>query len=79
MMIKIISLVDEEEDCMLQVVLDSEHTGAMLYGKNQHNDRIVMVLDDKLLKQLCKDVSKAIKSRAQKTNECGYVKHNDLG
>lgn len=72
-MIKIIGLYDGEEDCSLTVSIDSEHSGVMVYGTNQHNQRVAMLFDDRLLKQMCKDVSKAIKSRAAKANACGKV------
>lgn len=72
-MIKIIGLYEGEEDCSLTVSIDSEHSGVMVYGTNQHNQRVAMLFDDRLLKKLCKDVSKAIKSRAAKANWCGEV------
>lgn len=72
-MIKIIGLYDGEEDCSLTVSIDSEHSGVMVYGTNQHNQRVAMLFDDRLLKQLCNSVSKAIKSRATKANACGKV------
>lgn len=73
MMIKIISLYDGEEDCMMQVSLDSEYSGVLIYCRNQDNEQIAMVFDESLLKQLCNDVSKIIGSRATKSNASGKV------
>lgn len=74
-MIKIIELYDGEEDCSLLVSIDSEHSGVLLYGTNQYKERVSMLFDDRLLKKLCNEVSKSIKSRATKANSCGKVKY----
>lgn len=72
-MISIISLDDEEDASRIQVSIDSKYTGALVYCTNYEGDTVSLIVDDRLLKQLCNQVSKVIKSKAQKTNECGYV------
>lgn len=75
-MIKIISLDDVEDDCTIQVSIDSNCTGAMVYCTNNYGQKVALIVDARLLKQLCNEVSKSIKSRAQKNNMCGYVKED---
>jgi len=77
-MIKIISLYDGEEDSTLEISIDSDCSGVMLYGKNQYDEKIVMDLDSRLFKKLCNEVSKHIGYRAQKTNECGSVENDTV-
>jgi transaldolase len=72
-MIKILSLDDSEDASTIQVSIDSDYTGAMVYCTNDQGDRVSLIVDAQLLKQLCNRVSKAIKLKAQKTNECGDV------
>lgn len=72
-MITFINLKDEEDASSIMVTLDDDCTGAIIYCTNHHGAKLSLIVDDRLLKQLCNQVSKAIKSRAQKTNECGYV------
>lgn len=75
MMITIIGLEDEEDSSTIAVSIDSNNSGALIYCTNHYGDKVALNVDDRLLKQLCNEVSKAIKSRAQKTNECGEVKN----
>ena len=72
-MMTFINLIDEEDASSILISLDDEWTGAVVHCTNHHGDKLSLIVDDRLLKQLCNQVSKAIKSRAQKTNECGYV------
>lgn len=77
-MIHIIGLEDEEDSSTIAVSIESDYTGAMVYCENQYGDKVALTVDIRLLKQLCNQVSKAIKSRAQKTNGCGSVKEKIL-
>lgn len=72
-MIKIITLKDHEEGCSLLMSIDTEHTGVLMYGTNQHGDRVSMLFDVHLVKQLVNEASKAIKARPAGRNECGEV------
>ena len=74
-MITVIGLEDGEDSSTIVVSIDSDYSGAMVYCVNHYGDKVTLSVDNRLLKQLCNDVSKAIKSRAQKTNECGEVKN----
>jgi hypothetical protein len=75
MMITVIGLEDKEDSSTIVVSIDSEDSGALVYGTNHYGDKVVLTVDARLLKQFCNDVSKAIQSKAQKTNECGEVKN----
>ena len=72
-MIKILTVTDQEEACSLLVSIDTEYTGALVYGTNQHGDRVSMLFDVRLLKHFFDEVSKAIKAQPEKHNECGEV------
>ena len=72
-MIKIITVADQEEACSLLVSIDTEYTGALVYGTNQHGDRVSMLFDVHLLKNFFDEASKAIKSQPEENNECGEV------
>lgn len=75
-MIKILSLDDSEDASAIQVSIDSDYTGAVVYCTNRHGERLSLIVDAQLLKQLCNKVSKAIKFKTQKTNKCGDVTEN---
>ena len=61
---KIISLIDGEEDCMMQVSLDTDYSGVCWYTVEiKINERVARVFDESLLKQLCNDLSKIIKKK----------------
>ena len=72
-MIKILNVTDHEEACSLLVSIDTEYTGALVYGTNQHGDRVSMLFDVRLLKQLFDEASKAIQAQPEDDNECGEV------
>lgn len=72
-MIKILTVTDQEEACSLLVSIDTEYTGALVYGTNQHGDRVSMLFDVHLLKQFFDEASKAIKAHPEEHNECGEV------
>jgi hypothetical protein len=76
-MINII-LEDQEDDCAIQVSISTDCTGAIIFCTDTFGNNVELIVDVRLLKQLCAEVSKAIKSRAQKNNECGYVKQDTL-
>ena len=70
---KMIVLYDKEDNCSLLVHLDDENSGVTVIGTDQNNKTVRLTLDDRLLKQLCNDVAKAIKNRARRNNECGEI------
>ena len=72
-MIKILTVTDQEEACSLLVSIDTEYTGALVYGTNQHGDRVSMLFDVHLLKNFFDKASKAIKAHPAEHNECGEV------
>ena len=72
-MIKILTVTDREEDCSLLVSIDTECTGALVYGTNQHGDRVSMLFDVHLLKNFFDKASKAIQAQPEEDNECGEV------
>jgi hypothetical protein len=73
MALKIIKLHDDEDDCFMTVSVESEQSGVLVYCVNNHGDKTSMILDAQLFKQLCNEVSEAIKPRAQRINVCGGV------
>ena len=77
-MINIISLDDVEDASTIQVSLDSNDSGALVYCTNHEGQKVGLIVDARLLKQLCNAVAKAIKGRAQRANECGYVKEDTV-
>ena len=74
-MITVIGLDDYEDSTSIVVSIDSNNTGTMVYCTNHYGDKVALIVDARLLKQLCNEVSNAIKSRARRTNECGEVKN----
>lgn len=74
----IIGLEDHEESSTIVVSIEDNYTGAMIYCTNHYGDKVALIVDNRLLKQLCNQVSEAIKSKAQKTNVCGEVKKTVL-
>ena len=72
-MIKILTVTDQEEACSLLVSIDTDYTGALVYGTNQHGDRVSMLFDVSLLKHFFDEASKAIKVHPAEHNECGEV------
>lgn len=72
-MMNVISLNDYEDGSTISVSIEDNFTGALVYCTNQYGDKIALTVDNRLLKQLCNQIIKAIKVKAQKTNMCGNV------
>lgn len=77
-MTKIITLEDEEDSCIIQVELNADCSGALIFCTDTFGREVQLIVDARLLKQLCNKVSKNIKKRAQKNNFCGYVDEDIL-
>jgi len=76
--ITVIGLDDHEDASTIVVSIENGYTGAMVYCTNHYGDKVVLSVDNRLLKQLCNQVAKAIKVKAQKTSICGTVKEKVL-
>ena len=73
MALTIIQLHDREDDCLVAVSVDSEHSGVLVYCINSNNDKVSFTVDGQLFKHLCNKVSKTIKATAKNSNACGDV------
>lgn len=74
-MITVIGLDDYEDFTSIVVSVEDRFTGATVYCTDHYGDKVALIVDVRLLKHLCNEVSKAIKTRAQKTNSYGEVKN----
>ena len=77
-MINVISLNDFEEDTYIEVSVDSECSGVLVYCRSESGQMTSMLFDSRLFKKFCNDASSAIEQRAQKQNNCGRVKWTGL-
>jgi hypothetical protein len=73
MMEKNIILDDHEDGCSIQVSVDSDFSGVVVYCTDHAGIEVEISVDARLFKKLCNEVSKTIKSRASKANWCGEV------
>lgn len=78
MAFNIIQLRDREDGCSVAVSVNSEHSGVLVYCTNHHGDKASLIVDAQLLKQLCNEVTKAIKVKAKNSNACGDVSNATL-